>query len=397
MPFDGTGNFSRLYSWTDDRNAMIKITASRMDAEDNGYAVAFTNCMTRDGQSPATANIPLGGFKLTGVGTPASSTDAATKGYVDSAVVVGQRATVVAATTGNITIATALNNGDTLDTSVTLTTGDAVLVKDQTDKTQNGVYIVGVSPARSSAFDTWAEIVGSVISVTGGTVNAGTIWQNFNNTGGTLGSDNIIYAQSGSALSLPLAISSGGTGVSLSDPGADRGLFFDESAGHVAFFSATLGVQFTGTTITLDVSGLTAKSAPAAADYVPIYDTAGTTHKKAALSTFGMLGIEDQAITGGAIVTTKDLGTQSSGTLTLDMGARPLQKVTNGGAFTLAPGTNTGSCILDVTNNGSAGAITTSGWTKVAGDAFDTTNAHGFRCACSVGQLGSLLVIQAMQ
>lgn len=109
------------------------------------------------------------------------------------------------------------------------------------------------------------------------------------------------------------------------------------------------------------------------------------------------LDVEDQTLTGGARVTSKSLGTVSSGTVTLDPGDRPLQHYTNGGAHTLAPGANTGSILLDITNNGSAGSITTSGWTKVVGDAFTTTNGHKFRCHGSVGDTGSLLVVQAMQ
>jgi hypothetical protein len=110
-----------------------------------------------------------------------------------------------------------------------------------------------------------------------------------------------------------------------------------------------------------------------------------------------MLNTENQALTGGATVTSKDLGTQSSGTLTLDMGDRPLQHYTNNGAHTLAPGSVVGASLIDITNGASAGAITTSGWTKVAGDSFTTTNGHKFRCHCSVGNGGSLLVVQALQ
>ena len=107
--------------------------------------------------------------------------------------------------------------------------------------------------------------------------------------------------------------------------------------------------------------------------------------------------VADQVITGGARVTSLSLGTITSGTLTPDPGDRPLQHYTNGGAHTLAPGSNSGAYYLDITNNGSAGAITTSGWTKVSGDSFTTTNGHKFRCSCSVGDAGSLLVVQAMQ
>lgn len=117
------------------------------------------------------------------------------------------------------------------------------------------------------------------------------------------------------------------------------------------------------------------------------------------LSAYAKLDTADQTVTGGARVTSLALNSGNavtSGTLTLDPGDRPLQHYTNGGAHTLAPGSNTGSIILDITNNGSAGAITTSGWTKVVG-AFTTTNGHKFRCHASVANGGSLLSIQALQ
>lgn len=111
-----------------------------------------------------------------------------------------------------------------------------------------------------------------------------------------------------------------------------------------------------------------------------------------------LLDVENQAVTGGATVTSKSLGTQSSGTLTLDMGDRSLQHYTNNGAHTLAPGSVTGSCIVDITNGASAGAITTSGWTIALGtDLLTTTNGHKFRAHCSVGNGGSLLSIVPLQ
>lgn len=109
------------------------------------------------------------------------------------------------------------------------------------------------------------------------------------------------------------------------------------------------------------------------------------------------LAVEDQVLTGGARVTSKDLGTITTGTVTPDPGDRPLQHYTNNGAHTLAPGTNPGSYLLDITNGASAGAITLTGWTKTAGDAFTTTSGNKFRCHCSVGNGGSLLIIQALQ
>lgn len=105
--------------------------------------------------------------------------------------------------------------------------------------------------------------------------------------------------------------------------------------------------------------------------------------------------VENQVLTGGARVTSKSLGTITSGTLTLDTGGRPVQHYTNGGAHSLNPGTNGGSIQVDITNNATAGVINTAAYTKVAG-AFDTTNAHSFRCWSSVGNAGSMLVIQPL-
>ena len=108
---------------------------------------------------------------VTGV-TPTSDNHFATKSYVDG---VSQGLDVkdscVAATTGNITIATALNNGDTLD-GVSLSTNDRVLVKDQSSASENGIYIVGSSPARADDLAAGADAAGMFTFVEKGTGNA---------------------------------------------------------------------------------------------------------------------------------------------------------------------------------------------------------------------------------
>ena len=85
----------------------------------------------------------------------------------------------------------------------------------------------------------------------------------------------------------------------------------------------------------------------------------------------------DQTLSGGANVTALS---QSTGNITIDCGARPLQYITNGGAFTITAPANDGSCILLVTNNASAGSITFSGFSvgSSIGDALTTTNTDKF-------------------
>lgn len=107
-------------------------------------------------------------------------------------------------------------------------------------------------------------------------------------------------------------------------------------------------------------------------------------------------GQTDDLSTAGYTSTSVSSGTKSSGTYTFDPTAGTVQHITNGGAFTLAPPSGHGSWMLDITNNASAGAITTSGWTQVDGSAFTTTNTHAFRCAMSVGNAGSYLTVKRM-
>ena len=105
----------------------------------------------------------------------------------------------------------------------------------------------------------------------------------------------------------------------------------------------------------------------------------------------------DQVVTGGTRVTVLDHGNKGTGTVTLDPGDRPIQKYTNTGAHTLAPGSNYGNYLLDILNSATAGSVTTSGWTKVSGDSFTLTNGHKFRCHASITADGSLLVVTALQ
>jgi len=104
--------------------------------------------------------------------TPTADAHFATKGYVDSVsegLDVKQSCTV--ATTANITIATALNSGDSID-GVTLANGDRVLVKDQSTATQNGIYVVGDTPARADDLAAGADAAGAFTFVEQGSTNA---------------------------------------------------------------------------------------------------------------------------------------------------------------------------------------------------------------------------------
>ncbi len=105
------------------------------------------------------------------------------------------KASVRAATTGPITISTALNNADTLD-GVTLATNDRVLVKDQASGSENGIYVVGAVPARSTDADTSAEVTGGMtVWVNEGTSNADTQWTLTTNDAIVLDTTALVFAQ----------------------------------------------------------------------------------------------------------------------------------------------------------------------------------------------------------
>jgi hypothetical protein len=142
-------------------------------------------------------NVSISGGSVTGLGDPAVSSEAATKNYVDQAVA-GLRTRIIAeaATTANINLTTDLENGDTLD-GVTLVTGDRVLVKDQTDATENGLYIVVASGAasRDPEHDTIAELSGGMVVVNQGTANDNKIFLCTTDSDATIGISNITYTQ----------------------------------------------------------------------------------------------------------------------------------------------------------------------------------------------------------
>jgi hypothetical protein len=144
-----------------------------------------------------TGNVSLATYKITSLGTPTDSTDAATKAYVDS-VTEGLHIheSVIAATTTNVNLANALENGDTLD-GVTLATGNRILVKNQTTTSENGIYVVQASgqPVRAADFDTAAEVdSGDFVFVYSGTANASTGWVQTNKPA-TIGTDPIVFTQ----------------------------------------------------------------------------------------------------------------------------------------------------------------------------------------------------------
>lgn len=160
------------------------------------------------------AGVSMNSNKITSLTDGTAAQDAATYGQL-LAVANGMdwKASVRAASTANVVVASALTNGLVMD-GVTLATGDRVLLKNQTTTSENGIYVVVVSGAasRSADADVSAEVTANMaMMVEEGTVAADTQWILTTNQPITLGTTGLVFAQIGSGTSYTQ-----GTGITIS-------------------------------------------------------------------------------------------------------------------------------------------------------------------------------------
>jgi hypothetical protein len=164
------------------RNGLSSLTANLTD---NRYALK------------ATTILPSGNGITGGGDLSANRTFSLDFNYLDDRYLGGykQREAVRAATTADIT----LSGSQTID-GVTLVDGDRVLVKDQTDASENGIYIYnsGGTWTRATDFDeaTPEEISqGSQVFVEEGTINGKTGWSLASPEPYTIGTTPLIFIQ----------------------------------------------------------------------------------------------------------------------------------------------------------------------------------------------------------
>jgi len=191
-----------------------------------------------DQMAAPTASVSLNSQTITNLADPVNTQDAATRGFVEATSQgLDVKDSCKVATTGNITISTALNSGDTID-GITLADNDRVLVKDQSTASQNGIYIVGSSPARADDLAAGADAAGMFTFIEQGTVNADNGFVCTSNKGSAVvGTNNLTFAQfsgagqitagngldkSGNALSVDLK-SNGGLVIESTEIAVDLG------------------------------------------------------------------------------------------------------------------------------------------------------------------------------
>ena len=89
MGWNGSGSVSRSDGtrtgsnvWQQARDAGVDILAADHDSHDEDLATAIENCVTRDGQNAATADLPMGGFNHTDIDNAAARDQYAAAGQV---------------------------------------------------------------------------------------------------------------------------------------------------------------------------------------------------------------------------------------------------------------------------------------------------------------------------
>ena len=176
----------------------------------------------------ASGNFTAGTVSATTVtisGAVTNATDAATKAYVDGvASGLDVKASVRVATTANVDLSGALEDGDVVD-GVTLATGNRVLVKNQSTGSQNGIYVVQASGAavRATDADADAEVTPGLFTfVEEGTANGNTGWVLTTDSPITVGSTALAFSQFSDSTAL-----TAGSGLTLT--GSDLSVNVDDS------------------------------------------------------------------------------------------------------------------------------------------------------------------------
>ena len=317
-----------------------------------------------DQMTAPTGSVSLNSQTITNVADPVNAQDAATKGFVEATSQgLDVKDSCVAATTANITISTALNNGDTLD-GVTLSTNDRVLVKDQSTASQNGIYIVGASPARADDLAAGADAAGMFTFVEQGTVNADNGFVCTSNKGSAVtGTNNLTFAQFSGAGQITAGDGLDKSGNTLSlDIKSNGGLVIESTEIAVdlaaSSITGTLAVGDGGTGATSASAARTALGLAIGTDVEPHSDklTELATMGQTTADALADLSASEVQILDGATVSTAQLNrvdatssiqTQLDAKQALDADLTALSSCQSGAAAALALLTSTEVAILD--------------------------------------------------
>jgi hypothetical protein len=194
----------------------LKNADSLLDAEIKSNADDILLKLNKAGDTMS-GNLVMGGNLVTGLGTPTNDNDATSKSYVDAKIAgLSWKNTVRVASTANFDITT--GGLSTSIDGVTVVAGDRVLLMNQTDASENGIYVAASGAwSRATDFDSLTpidEINGAAVYVEEGSTysdNGYTVSSQVN----TLDTDDIIFTQFNGAAAVTAGIGLGKTGNTL--------------------------------------------------------------------------------------------------------------------------------------------------------------------------------------
>jgi len=321
MPYNGSGSFSPPGANYPAVSETV-ITAANRNAVDADFATGLTTALTKDGQSTPTANIPLGGYKLTGVGAATARTDAATLASIQDGkgtyvATVGGTVDVITLTASPAITAYAAGQTFRFIASGTNTTAVTVNVSGLGAKalTKNGTTALSAADILSGTilemtYDGTRFITNSVVD--------GTFVSSF--TAGTTGFTPSTTTTGAVTLAGTLAVTNGGTGVTTSTGTGATVLSISPSLTTPALGTPASGVA---TNLTGTAASLTAGNVTTNANLTGHVTSVGNAAVLGAFTSAQLsAALSDETGSGLAVfstspsLTTPALGTPSSGTLT---------------------------------------------------------------------------------
>lgn len=400
MAWNGSGTVTLLYDWSARRDAGAPdhfIDADLFDAYLEDMADAIEATLNRNGENAIAANISWGNNKITSLADPTAATDAI------NASTVAENTVQYGGTTGGS------SNAYTVTNAFIATVGTGTRLLCRANHTNSGATTLNVNGGGAVA----VVLADGSTACTGGEIVSGDFFEvAYDGTSWVL-----IWAPGEVLFAADIGVSIQAYDADLAAIGAlaktdgnfivGNGSTWVAESGSTARTSLGLGSLATASTVNNDVwSG---------ADLAVANGGTGASDASGARTNLGLvIGTDVQAydadtlkadtpdeLTAGFSSAVYDAGTKTTGTFTPDQDNGNFQRAVNGGAHTLAPPADNCSLVIIYTNNASAGAITTSGFTVVDGDDFDTTDGNDFLCQIIKTNNGtsdfSYLFVKAMQ
>lgn len=337
----------------------LHITNSTIDSSTIGATTPSTGVFTNIATTTGTITT-----------TPSNSTDLVNKAYVDMTVQGYQiKAECQVTTTVNIT----LSGLQTIDGYTTLA-GDRVLVKNQTNQTQNGIYVAATGTwARSTDANTYAYLVSAFTFIQNGAAQQNSGWACTIPTSGTLGVTNITWSQLASATSY-----FAGTGLNLAS--------YTFSIANTGVTAASYGTASNVPTLAINAQGQITSASNTA---IAIANT-----QVSGLGTMSTQNANNVAITGGSITGTPISGSTVGGsTITASTQFSGPGTGLTGTASGLSIGGNAATA-TSATTAGSATTATTA--TNLAGGAAGSLpyqSASATTAMLGIGSTGQVLTV----